>query len=104
MTMTLVLAGKAVHFHQQLVQGLFPFVVSAADAGAAVAADCVNFIDKDNRRSVFLRLIEQVTDTGRTDTHKHFHEIRTGNGEERARRLLLQQLSPAESYRFREVP
>ena len=58
--------------------------MSAANAGAAVAADCVNFIDKDDRRSVFLRLIEQVTDTGRTDTHEHFHEIRTGNGEERA--------------------
>ena len=45
---------KAVHFHQKLIEGLFPLVVTAAQAGAAVAADGVDFIDEDDAGSIFL--------------------------------------------------
>ena len=58
-----ILAGEAVHLYQQLVQGLFPFIMSATDAGAAVAAYGVNLIDEDNGGRIFLCLFEQVTDT-----------------------------------------
>ena len=57
--------------------------MSAADAGAAVAAYGVNLIDEDNGGRIFLCLFEQVTDTGGTHAHEHLHEIRTGDGEER---------------------
>jgi hypothetical protein len=41
-------AAEAVHFCQNLVQGLLSFIVSAAQAGAASAADTVEFIDENN--------------------------------------------------------
>ena len=79
----IVFSGKAVHFHQQLVQGLFPFVMAAADSGTAVSADCINFINKDDGRCIFLCLFKQIPHTGCTHADKHFHKVRTGDGEER---------------------
>ena len=55
-----LVAGEAVHFGQDLVQGLFALIMAAAQTGAARAADAVQFVDKDDRRRVFLRLLEQV--------------------------------------------
>ena len=79
-----ILSGKAVHFHQQLVQRLLPFVVSAADACATVTAYSVDLVNEDDRRCIFLCLVEQITDTGCTHAHEHFYKVRTGDREERA--------------------
>ena len=49
---------EAVHFHQQLVQGLLFFIMAAAQAGATLAAHSINFIDENDSRCYFLRLIE----------------------------------------------
>ena len=49
-----VVGLEAVHLHQQLVEGLFAFVVSAAEAGAAVAADGVDLVDEDDAGALFL--------------------------------------------------
>ena len=57
--------------------------MSPTDAGAALAADGVDFIDEDDAGSVFLGLHKQVTDAACTHANEHFHEIRTGNREER---------------------
>ena len=51
--------------------------MTAAKTGATVTSNGVNLIDKDNTRCVFLRMVEQITDTGRADTDEHFHEVRT---------------------------
>ena len=75
--------GKAVHFHQQLVEGLLSFIVTAAHAGASVAADGVDLIDEDDGGSTLLGLVEQVPDTAGADTDIHFNEVGTGDGEER---------------------
>ena len=48
-----------------------------------MATDGVDFVDKDDARSVLLGLLEHVTDAARTDTNKHFDKVGTGNGEER---------------------
>ena len=74
---------KAVHFDQQLIQGLFALVVSAAQAGAAMAADGVDFVDEDDAGRVLLALLEQIADAAGADADEHFHEVRTGDGEER---------------------
>ena len=78
---------EAVHFHQQLVEGLLAFVVAAADAGAAVAANGVDFVNEDDGGRVGLGLFEQVTDAGRADTDEHLNEVRAGDGEEGNARL-----------------
>jgi hypothetical protein len=54
--MTPSLDSKAVHFHQQLVEGLLALVMAAAQAGAAVAAHGIDFIDENDAGRVFLAL------------------------------------------------
>src|SRR5690606_2222564 len=71
---------EAVHFHEQLVAGLLAFVVAAAHAGAAVAANRVDLVDEDDRGGVGLGLLEQVADPGGAHTDEHFDEVRTGDG------------------------
>src|SRR5690625_2822324 len=51
-----VVGLEAIHFHQQLVQGLFPLVVAAAQAGPAMPAHGVDLIDKDDAGRLFLGL------------------------------------------------
>src|SRR6185436_4233861 len=53
---------EAVHLHQQLVEGLLALVVTAAQAGAAVAADGVDLVDEDDAGGVLLALLEEVAD------------------------------------------
>ena len=74
--------GEAVHFHQQLVQGLFALVVTAAQARAAMAAHGVDLIDEHDAGAVALGLLKQIAYAGSAHAHEHFHEVRTGNGEE----------------------
>ena len=77
------IAFETIHFGKKLVQGLFALVVTAADAGTTGATDGVDFVDEDDARGVFLRLLEEIADAGRTDTDEHFNEFRTRDGEER---------------------
>ena len=73
---------EAVHFHQQLVERLFAFIVPAAQACATLAAHGIDFIDENDRRRRALGLIEQIAHAARAHAHKHLHKIRTGNREE----------------------
>ena len=66
---------EAVHFHQQLVQGLLALVVAAAQAGAALAAHRINLINKDDAGHILLRLVEQIAHTGGTHAHVHLHKV-----------------------------
>ena len=74
---------KAVHLNKELIESLLSLVMSAAHSCASVASDGVDFINEDNRRSVFLRLVKKVSDSRSADTDIHFNEIGTGNREER---------------------
>ncbi len=79
--------AEAVHLHQQLVQGLLALVVPAAQAGAALAADGVDFVDEDDAGRVFLRLFKQVADARRAHADEHLHKIGAGDGKERHARF-----------------
>ena len=74
---------KAVHLNQQLVQRLLTFVVAAAETGASVSAHRVDLVDEDDRRRVLLCLLKEVAHTACTHADEHFHEVRTGDREER---------------------
>ena len=74
---------EPVHFDEKLVQRLLAFVVAAAQAGAAMAADSVDLIDEDNAGRILLALFEHVADPARADADEHLDEVRAGNGEER---------------------
>ena len=74
---------EAIHLHQQLVQGLLAFVVSAAQARATMAADGVNFVNKNDAGSVLFALLKQVAHAACAHAHEHLHKVRAGDGEER---------------------
>ena len=76
-------AFEAVHFHQQLVQGLLALVVAAAQAGATLAADRVDFVDEDDAGRMFLGLLEHVAHPRRAHADEHLDEVGAGNAEER---------------------
>ncbi len=74
---------EAVHLDQQLVQRLLALVIAAAEAGAAMAADRVDFVDEDDAGRVLLGLLEHVAHAARADADEHFDEVGTRNREER---------------------
>ena len=56
--------------------------MTAAEAGATLAADRVNFVDENDCFPHATSLLEEISDSARADTDKHFHEVRTGDAEE----------------------
>jgi hypothetical protein len=76
-----LVGGKAVHLHQELVQGLLPLVVAAAQAGASLAAHGVDLVDEDDGGAVLLGLVEQVPDPLAPTPHRA-PQIGAGDGEE----------------------
>ncbi len=78
-----VLHLEPVHLDQQLVQRLLALVVTAAEAGAAVAADCVDLVHEDDAGRVLLGLLEEVPDARRADADEHLDEVGAGDREER---------------------
>ncbi|CAG7113321.1 hypothetical protein PICSAR202_03872 [Mycobacterium avium subsp. paratuberculosis] len=74
---------EPVHLDQQLVQRLLALVVTAAQAGAALASHRVDLVDEDDARVVLFGLVEQVTNPGRAHPDEHLDEVGPGDGEER---------------------
>ena len=68
---------ETIHFNQKLVQRLLTLIVTAAHTNTTVPTDCIDFINKDDTRRIFLRLLKHVTNTGRTHANKHFNKVRT---------------------------
>src|SRR5699024_5911513 len=66
--------------HQQLVERLLTLIMSAASARATLPSHGINLIDEDNTRTVFLRLLKQVTHARGTNADEHFHEVGAGDG------------------------
>ena len=74
---------EAVHLDEQLVQRLLALVVPAAEAGAAVTADRIDFVDEDDAGCVLLALLEEVADARRANADEHLDEVGTADREER---------------------
>ena len=56
--------------------------MSAAQAGAAAAADGVDLIDEDDGGRVFLGALEEVAHAGSANADEHLHEFGSGDAEE----------------------
>ena len=81
-------AFEAVHFDQELVEGLFAFVVAAADACASpLAANGVDLVDEHDAGGVFFGLYEHVAHPGRAHANEHLDEVGAGDAEEFDARL-----------------
>ncbi len=78
---------EAIHFNQQRIQGLLALVIPAAETRAALAAHCVDFIDKHNTGRVLAALFKHIAHARRADAHEHFNKIRSADRKERYVRL-----------------
>ena len=67
---------ETVHFDQQLVKRLFALVIAAAEAGAAMPADRVDFIDEDDAGRMLLALFEHVAHARRRRRRRTFRRSR----------------------------
>ena len=75
---------EPVHLDEQLVQGLLTLVIAAAQPRAAMPADGVDLVDKDDAGRVLLALFEHVAHAAGADADKHLDEVRTADAEERS--------------------
>jgi len=73
--MMLSFSSKPVHLDEQLVQGLFPLIVTAAETRAAMAADRVDLVHEDDARRGLLGLLEEVTHARGADADEHLDEV-----------------------------
>src|SRR5699024_5509044 len=79
--------SKAVHLHEKLVKRLLPLVMTAAETASPPSRHRVNLINEHNTRCVFLRILKQIAHTGRSHSHKHLYEVRSGDTEKRNARF-----------------
>ena len=84
---------EAVHLDEQLVEGLLALVVTAAEAGAALAADRVDLVDEHDAGRRLLGLFEQVADARGADADEHLDEVGTRDREERNARFARDRAS-----------
>ena len=75
--------AKSIHFHQQLVQRLLPFVMSASHTGTSPPCHRIDFIDKYNTGRMLLGIREQIPYSGSAHAYEHLYKIRTRNTEKR---------------------
>ena len=68
---------KAVHLHQNLVEGLLALVIAAAHARAAHAAHGVNLVYEDDGGRGFFGGQKEVAHAAGAHTDKHLHKLRT---------------------------
>ena len=77
-----LMAFKAIHLNQHLVQRLLPLIVTTAKTCATLTPYCINFINEDDTGCRLLGLFKHVAHAGGTDTDKHLDKIGTRDREE----------------------
>src|SRR5436305_12040322 len=65
---------ETVHFGKYLVQRLLLLARTANHHLATGATDRIDFVDEDDPRRLFARLLEQITHPRRPHPDDHFHE------------------------------
>src|SRR5690606_10345829 len=74
---------KAIHLSEDLIEGLFLFARSTDCHRSTRATDSVEFVDENNRRRVFTRLLEKIAYPCSANPHNHLDKLRRAHGKER---------------------
>ena len=74
--------AEAIHLAEDLVERLLAFVVAAAEAGTALAADGVDLVDEQDGGGGRLGRFEHVADAARADADKELNELGAVDREE----------------------
>ena len=67
--------------HRPFILALF--LAAGHSGAAAMTADCINLINKDDAGFVLFRFTEEVPDPGSSYPHKHLDKIRAADAVER---------------------
>ncbi len=70
-------AVKAIHFHQNLIEGLLAFVVTSTQTGAALPAHSVNLIYKKDGGGRLFSGVKGITSPGSSYAYEHLHKFRS---------------------------
>src|ERR1700722_878182 len=68
---------KTIHLDEKLIERLFSFIMPAANSRSSMTSDSIDLIDKNDARSMFLCLIEQIANPASANTYEHLDKIRT---------------------------
>ena len=82
-----LVGAESVHLHQELVEGLFPLVMAAAQAGAPLAPHGVDLVDEDNSRRLFFGLVKEIPHPAGAHAHIELHKVGARDGQEMDSRL-----------------
>src|SRR5205085_3557959 len=74
---------EAIHLDEQLIERLLALVIAAAETGAPVTADGIDFINENDAGRVLLRLLEHVAHARGADADEHLDKVGARDGEER---------------------
>lgn len=66
---------ETVHFCEDLVECLLPFIVTSTEAGATGAPDGIQFINKNQRRCFLAGGVEHIPNSCRANANEHFYEL-----------------------------
>ena len=69
---------KSVHLSQELIDGLFAFIIRGHATRTALLPNRVNFVDEDNTWLIFTSHLKEFPNSLSTHTHKHLHKIGGG--------------------------
>ena len=75
-------AFKAIHFGEQLVEGLLALIISTPESCAPLTTDSIDLVDEDDARGILLGLFEQIANAACTNTDEHLNELRARDREE----------------------
>ena len=73
---------KTVHLDEKLVERLLTLIVAATETRAAVSANRVDFINKQNAWRVFFALIKEVSHSRGTHPDEHLDKVGTAHRKE----------------------
>src|SRR3972149_10486303 len=67
---------KTIHFHQQLIEGLLPFIMPPDGIDAAGLAECVKFVNEDDAGRLLFGLHKKVSHPRRPQADEHLDKLR----------------------------
>ena len=99
---------ETVHLHQELVEGLFPFIMTPHGSEASGFSQGIQFIDENDAGRLLFGLHKKVPHPSRTETHEHLHKLRSAQAEERHAALSCNRLGqkslPGSRWTYEQDP
>mmetsp|Transcript_79622 Transcript_79622/g.161930 ORF Transcript_79622/g.161930 Transcript_79622/m.161930 type:complete len:354 (-) Transcript_79622:755-1816(-) len=85
-------AFEAIHFSQDLIEGLLPLIISTTHASTSLSSNSINLINENNAGRLLLGLLEDIADARSSNPNEEFDEFGGRGLDERHSSLTCQSL------------